>query len=818
VRAPSSRAFLDADHSGARASAYRSLSASMRHASVAGGTSSDAGYAAPSYGGASAYFDTTVSTAALRHSQPSPTLPYRPPTYHPAASAGWTPPGARADHRRDLHHLGTTRDAVRLSAVPSLARILPDRDEDADHSRRDHSAPQTQSIDVHTANVLAKQQAQLLELHEQLRSLQEQLTHVRASGTSLGWSGGRRGGTGTGTGTGTGIGDSVDGDASVRWSGGWASSSRGWGRSSGDRRRGRAPEFIGGGGGGSDGTRDASTNTVWTPLTAEEQIAARAGAGMGTGTGILVPGDASRDGPDSDAWSYEGGGRKSRGTITDPLAGRVLAPSHRVDASLRASTRSGISVIRRSRASGPSERSDDGSDRAVSNSGPNTGPNPPPRLSPAKVSDVAATMPPLPMPSRPEMRAMQRRRNVPTEDREEPPSGPVPESACAPSATPGRIPASDVDPPRSSPSPSPSPSPSSSRSRPRSRGVDRDRGGATLPTGGVLIPSRNSAFTPVGADTNEAQGSELDRGVGRSRSSLDGVSRASTGAGSVRWSVGSDDSSVSSLAAIAAAERAEPNHPQTVQAQAQVHAHAQAQAQAQASFSPPAHLRVVAPGFAPRSFARSPLFVEGDGSPVSLREDAEEDGDSEVLRVSRDTFAEMSLRGALDARLGDGDSDGDGDGDGDAFDDAFDDDTDAGTTVTGTTTGRAGSEWAPPGRWGLQRMSEAVCWEGEENENEDEDENETDDGEDSIALGDSFRSPGVGRRGGARRASPLGPARSGSREEASEEHAVERETRWPEGMPEGMPTITYQPLSDDESSDDEEMKEILRKYNIGATR
>ena len=231
VRASSSRAFLDTDHSGARASAYRSLSASMRHASVAGGASPDAGYAAPSYGGASAYFDTTVSTAVLRHSQPSPTVPYRPPTYHPAASAGWTPPGARADYRRDLHPLGTTRDAVRLSAVPSLARILPDREEDADHSPRDHSALQTQSIDVHTANVLAKQQAQLLELNEQLRSLQEQLTHVRASGASLAWSGGRS------VGTGTGIGDSIDGDASVRWSGGWASSSRGWGRSSGETPR-----------------------------------------------------------------------------------------------------------------------------------------------------------------------------------------------------------------------------------------------------------------------------------------------------------------------------------------------------------------------------------------------------------------------------------------------------------------------------------------------------------------------------------------------------------------------------------------------------
>ena len=75
--------------------------------------------------------------------------------------------------------------------------------------------------------------------------------------------------------------------------------------------------------------------------------------------------------------------------------------------------------------------------------------------------------------------------------------------------------------------------------------------------------------------------------------------------------------------------------------------------------------------------------MEGDGSPVSLGEDAEEDGDSEVLRVSRDTFAEMSLRGALDAREDTRDSDDDGD----AFDDALDDDTDAGTTVTGTAAG-----------------------------------------------------------------------------------------------------------------------------------
>jgi len=30
--------------------------------------------------------------------------------------------------------------------------------------------------------------------------------------------------------------------------------------------------------------------------------------------------------------------------------------------------------------------------------------------------------------------------------------------------------------------------------------------------------------------------------------------------------------------------------------------------------------------------------------------------------------------------------------------------------------------------------------------------------------------------------------------------------------PEGVPTITYRPLSDDESSDDEEMRALYRKY------
>ena len=40
---------------------------------------------------------------------------------------------------------------------------------------------------------------------------------------------------------------------------------------------------------------------------------------------------------------------------------------------------------------------------------------------------------------------------------------------------------------------------------------------------------------------------------------------------------------------------------------------------------------------------------------------------------------------------------------------------------------------------------------------------------------------------------------------------------WTKDSTEGVPTILYHPMSDDESSDDEEMRAIYAKYNIGAT-
>jgi hypothetical protein len=220
-------------------------------------------------------------------------------------------------------------------------------------------------------------------------------------------------------------------------------------------------------------------------------------------------------------------------------------------------------------------------------------------------------------------------------------------------------------------------------------------------------------------------------------------------------------------------------------------------------------MRVVAP---PRSFARVPLFAEGDGSPSSPGRD-DDDADSEVLRVSRDTFAELSLRGAAEgsAALDEDDDELDLD----------DDETDAGTAVTGTTTGRGASEWALPARWRGQRMSEAACWEGEERrETKDADSGSGDDasaspGRTMLRISDdaSYLSPPALGGGSARPS----PRRARSRDSDSDERS-EKEYAWPgDAAAEDVPTITYQPMSDDESSDDEEMRAIYAKYSVGAT-
>jgi hypothetical protein len=220
-------------------------------------------------------------------------------------------------------------------------------------------------------------------------------------------------------------------------------------------------------------------------------------------------------------------------------------------------------------------------------------------------------------------------------------------------------------------------------------------------------------------------------------------------------------------------------------------------------------MRVVVP---PRAFARVPLFAEGDGSPSSPGR-GDDDADSEVLRVSRDTFAELSLRGAAEgARSEEGDEP-----------DVEDDGTDAGTAVTGTTAGRGASEWALPARWGpSQRMSEEVCWENEEGRDfgargGSGDGASTPSGRTSPAVDDaSYLSPRALLGGGSPRRSPRRARSSDSDSERERER--ERDYARPiDAAADDVPTIAYQPMSDDESSDDEEMRAIYAKYSVGAT-
>ena len=68
--------------------------------------------------------------------------------------------------------------------------------------------------------------------------------------------------------------------------------------------------------------------------------------------------------------------------------------------------------------------------------------------------------------------------------------------------------------------------------------------------------------------------------------------------------------------------------------------------------------------------------------------------------------------------------------------------------------------------------------------------------------------------GGSARPSPR-RARSG---DSDSDERSEKEYAWPgDAAAEDVPTITYQPMSDDESSDDEEMRAIYAKYSVGAT-
>jgi hypothetical protein len=578
-------------------------------------------------------------------------------------------------------HGGVGKSAVRLSAVPSLARALPeDADPSALGARSTRPAPLHElELDVNTANVLAKQQAQLLELHAQVQSLKAQLSlsRGRAAGETRG---------------------------SLRTSDEWRA------RGSTGHAAYARPTTKGDGEGEDHQDRtqsstavDASTNTMWTPdVAASLERMARERERV-AGADADADADAESVSRRRDAWSYEGGGRKSRGSMTD--GGSVLLESTETrfggqgekmraigtrdlfgsardgdgdgDGGARRSKRSGVRVIRRSVAALEEVR-----ERSWTVALPND--SPPPGLSPAKA------MPPLPAAaSRPERRTAEE----------------------------------------------------------ASFGNHTHR----------LIPSRNSAFTPVGGDPGK--GLAIAGGLPETNVSPPGPGpRSGSGSGP-----GSGPGPASSPASGKSGSGAPEGLP------AGSFGYRDADAGRRAS-----ETRVVAP--TRRVRARAPLFLEGDGSPTSPGRD-DDDAESEVLRVSRDTFAELS-RGARGAS--------DGERSRRSFDDLAEEDDDArstdsfaGTTVTGTTAGRGASEWAFPARWGSRagRMSEAACWEA-----------------------GSGGTDGGGSDGG------------GSDDEIA---ATEY---WKKEMPEGMPMIAYQPMTDDESSDDEEMRAIYAKYSVGATR
>ena len=141
----------------------------MRRATLSGAESARASHGgfAPSVS-ASAYFD---APSAPPRATVEPTRLTR--SFHATRrTAGyddaWT--GVYGEHG------GVGKSAVRLSAVPALARVLPD-DGARPGGADGRTTPLNElELDVNTANVLAKQQAQLLELHAQVESLKAQLS------------------------------------------------------------------------------------------------------------------------------------------------------------------------------------------------------------------------------------------------------------------------------------------------------------------------------------------------------------------------------------------------------------------------------------------------------------------------------------------------------------------------------------------------------------------------------------------------------------------------------------------------------------------
>ena len=321
----------------------------MRRATLSGAESARASHGgfAPSVS-ASAYFDAPSAPPRVTVEPTRLTRSFHATRRTAGYDDAWT--GVYGEHG------GVGKSAVRLSAVPALARALPD-DGARPGGADGRTTPLNElELDVNTANVLAKQQAQLLELHAQVESLKAQLSRSR----------GRAAGT-------------LRDGGSLRTSSEWAR--RGGGANANANANANAV--------------DASTNTMWRPEMARD-----------------VAKSSRPETEPADAWSYEGGGRKSRGTATDGDGGggsggvRVSADEHvactpaSADDPMRRSSRSGLRVIRRSFAGRPGDAAA-GTSAAGTSAAGTSAPPPPPRSRPGPSPRTPPPPPRQSPPSRP---------------------------------------------------------------------------------------------------------------------------------------------------------------------------------------------------------------------------------------------------------------------------------------------------------------------------------------------------------------------------------------------------------------------------------
>ena len=735
------------------AAARRSLTSSLTSSRSPRGTSSTPGTTIGDWDGGAA---TTTSEHASAYYESSANLL----RYDPDATArgsGAPAPGAGA--RRSIETFGADANAVdvglgRVSLGLSTLRASFNGTTGRDVMRASTESGRSE-VDTQTADVLARQQAQLSDLNEQLRSLQSQLGHLRRSGPGE-------------------APDDTDGrlhtlnGSSRRWGMGESTASAFTVATSRDSV-GRFSSVASSGASKKSKSSDAATNTVWAAPEPGVDHLLGLPNNQGHHRHPIGTQDTMTDEDKARAWKYEGDGRKSRGMMTDPWVGASRGAGAGPDAAGRVSTR--MSVIRRSGA---------------------------PRASNAGSSEPRQS------------------RRIPVVEADEATGGEGDEG----DSEGGEEGAGDVPPlPPLPPLVTPTTVPPVRAESPVSIQVERTDGDAHGRSGSPalidvneeqadrggspgLVPSANSAFMRVSGETVGGGDGPVwaaggMRGSGASGGAWFGTSdggstRVSMGNSSMRWSVGSRDS-VSSLAAQAAAEAAaivdgdvNPNHTHRL---------------SHSNLGP--------------AFQRFPLFVEGDSAPVSPAADSpdaeresqvgeghghaprastsetdHEDGD-EVLRASRDTLSMVSTSQAGSLSLRGGMGGADGDGASTVFDDDYSDSDfdDAGTAVTGTTTGRgADSDWTPPTRWGLQRMSEAAMYDPS--------------GDDAPRK---LRSPGSLEDGGTSRD---GTATAETRERLESVAVLE-----------GMPTISYQPFSDDEDSEDDEMMvELMKKYGVSAPK